>query len=170
MRRAHGVPAVMALGIALIAIPAFTAPRPILVWNASASVPAGLYAAQWPDAPAVGDLVLVRPPEPLGSWLAERGYVGPDTPLLKRIAALPGQAVCRRGAIITIDGAHAARAEAQDRFARPLPAWRGCHVLREGEFFLLNAGVAASLDGRYFGVLSQSAVVGRAVPLWTRAD
>ena len=45
--------------------------------------------------------------------------------------------------------------------------WSGCRTLRDGELFVLNADVPASLDGRYFGPSLVSSVIGRAVPVWT---
>ena len=36
-----------------------------------------------------------------------------------------------------------------------------------GDVFLMNPGVPDSLDGRYFGPLPASSIIGRAVPLWT---
>ena len=38
---------------------------PIVVWNASASVPIGFYAITPVEHPTLGDLVAVRPPKPL---------------------------------------------------------------------------------------------------------
>ena len=52
----------------------------------------------------------------------------------------------------------------------PLPVWRGCRVVAEGELFLMNGQVRDSLDGRYFGPLPASAVIGRAIPLYTDED
>ena len=46
-------------------------------------------------APHVTELVVITPPEPLPSFLVERGYLAEGVPLLKRVLALPGQAVCR---------------------------------------------------------------------------
>jgi type IV secretory pathway protease TraF len=34
----------------------------------------------------------------------------------------------------------------------------------------MNAQVRDSLDGRYFGPISASSIIGRAVPLWTDED
>ena len=45
--------------------------------------------------------------------------------------------------------------------------WQGCRMLREGQVFLMNWDEPASLDGRYFGPIHLSAIVGRAEPLWT---
>jgi type IV secretory pathway protease TraF len=39
--------------------------------------------------------------------------------------------------------------------------------LSGGEFFALNADISTSLDGRYFGPLPLSSVIGRAIPVWT---
>jgi type IV secretory pathway protease TraF len=50
---------------------------------------------------------------------------------------------------------------------RPLPVWQGCRRVAEGEIFLMNWDEPASLDGRYFGSIPLSTIVGRAEPLWT---
>lgn len=141
---------------------------PLVIWNASASVPIGFYAITPIDQLEVGDLVAVRSPEPLGRWLIANGYLGPDTPLLKRVAALPGSEVCRQGMTIMIDGEAVAAVRERDRLGRPLPVWRGCRTILDGEVFLLNADHPGSLDGRYFGPLGADTVIGRATPIWTQ--
>src|SRR5690606_39261355 len=73
-----------------------------LIWNASASAPIGLYSIEPDDRLEVTDLVAVDAPEPLVRFLAERGYLPPGVPLMKRIAGLPGQRVCRSGLAITV--------------------------------------------------------------------
>lgn len=144
------------------------APTPLkLVWNASASVPIGLYQVALAERPQVGDLVVVAAPEPLARFLSERGYLPRGVPLLKRIAALPGQRVCRVRGEITVDGIAMATVLERDRSGRDLPIWTGCRVIADGELFLMNGQVRYSLDGRYFGPLSASAVIGRAIPLYT---
>ena len=77
-------------------------PLPRLIWNASASVPIGLYAVDPTGALHVTELVVVRPPEALASFLDERRYLPTGVPMLKRILALPGQTVCRTDRAITI--------------------------------------------------------------------
>jgi type IV secretory pathway protease TraF len=79
-------------------------PAPKLIWNASASVPIGLYAVQSAGALPIGELLVVAPPEPLAAFLDERHYLPKGVPLLKHVAALPGQTVCRAGGTITVDG------------------------------------------------------------------
>lgn len=142
-------------------------PVPRLLWNASESVPVGLYRLHPADGLAVSDLVVVSPPEPLATFLADGHYLPRGIPLLKRVLALPGQTVCRNHLAITVDKIELGAAREHDSRSRPLPVWQGCHVVADGEVFLMNWQSADSLDGRYFGVLPASAIVGRAEPLWT---
>lgn len=140
---------------------------PALIWNASASTPIGLYTIHSADRLEVTDLVAVSPPEPLAIFLDERSYLGRGAPLMKRVAALPGQQVCRHERSITVDGVVMGEALARDRVGRELPVWQGCRRLAAGEVFLMNWQVRDSLDGRYFGPISARSIIGRAVPLWT---
>ncbi len=142
-------------------------PRPRFVWNASESVPIGLYNVQPAGTLAVTNLVVAMPPEPLGIFLAEGGYLPLGVPLIKRVLAVPGQSVCRNKLLISVDGIEIGAALARDRRGRALPIWQGCQVIAQGELFLMNWDEPASLDGRYFGPIPLSAIVGRAEPIWT---
>lgn len=141
-----------------------------LIWNASASTPIGFYSVEPAKRLEVTDLVAVAAPEPIASVLADGGYLPGDTPLLKRVLGLPGQTVCRSGVLISVDGVAMGTALQRDRIDRPLPDWQGCRIVADGEIFLMNWDVPDSLDGRYFGPIPASAVIGRAVPLWTDED
>ncbi|MET3645424.1 S26 family signal peptidase [Phyllobacterium ifriqiyense] len=138
-----------------------------LIWNATASAAVGLYTIEPADAIEVPELIAVLPPEPFASFMVERGYVDRGVPLLKHVFGLPGQRVCRTGRTITVDAIEMGDALERDRMGRVLPAWQGCRVIAEGQIFLMNGQVRDSLDGRYFGTLPASAVIGRAVPLYT---
>jgi type IV secretory pathway protease TraF len=88
-------------------------------------------------------------------------------PLVKHVAALAGQSVCRNGLTVSVDAVKVDEARERDSRGRPLPSWQGCRVIAVGEVFLMNARSADSLDGRYFGPLPAATIVGRAAPLWT---
>jgi conjugative transfer signal peptidase TraF len=118
----------------------------------------------------IGDLVAVMPPQALAEFLVNRGYIGRDTPLLKHVAALPGQEVCRIGRTVTVDAVPFGDALDHDRLGRELPIWRGCRRIAEGDVFLMNSSVRDSLDGRYFGSIPTDAVIGKATPLFTDED
>lgn len=141
-----------------------------LVWNVTASAPIGFYTVENADALEVPELVALMPPEPLEQFMVERGYIGRGVPLLKRVLGLPGQRVCRSGATITVDGVEMGDALERDRMGRDLPVWQGCRIIRDGELFLMNWEVQDSLDGRYFGPVPASSVIGRALPLWTDGE
>lgn len=155
----------LACGLLAVA-PGRLAP-PVLVYNTTASVPVGFYRV---DGAYVrrGDLALVRPPKALARWLAMRGYVPANVPLIKTVAATGGQRVCGRSGHITIDDRVVAHVLQHDRAGRPLRPHLGCRLLRDDEVFLLNARAPGSLDGRYFGPLNRAQIVGRMTPLWVR--
>jgi conjugative transfer signal peptidase TraF len=137
------------------------------IWNASASVPIGLYLLQPAGNLFVTELVAIQPPEPTAKFLADGGYLPRGVPMLKRVLALHGQTVCRNQLTITVDKIEMGEVRERDNRGRPLPVWQGCRVIAEGEVFLMNWQSVDSLDGRYFGVLPTTAIVGRAEPLWT---
>lgn len=147
---------------------AFVHPSPRWIWNASASVPIGLYALYGDASPRVGSLVAITPPPPLADYMARRHYLPLGLPLLKHVAARGGQRVCRRGSLISIDGRAVGRALVRDRRGRSLPVWSGCVRLAAEQVFVMNPGVADSFDGRYFGVVPVASIAGRLTPIWVR--
>ncbi|WP_233586733.1 S26 family signal peptidase [Caulobacter sp. 602-1] len=149
----------------LLAAPPLLKPAPRLLFNATASAPIGFYLVD-ERPPKIGDWVVVQPPPALATWMARRGYLPGNVPLLKRLAAGDGQTVCGRGGRITIDGRPAAMARNRDHWGRTLQPLERCQRLGPGEVFLLNADAPRSFDGRYFGPLAGKTVIGRATPLW----
>jgi conjugative transfer signal peptidase TraF len=145
-------------------------PAPRLIWNATASTPTGLYALRSVGQLHALELVAVRPPEPIASYLADGGFLPKGVPLLKHVMAIAGQTVCRDGDVVTVDHVDVGAARDRDHLGRPLPRWSGCHTLTSGEVFLMNPTVPDSLDGRYFGPLPVTSIVAHAVPLWTDAE
>lgn len=155
-----------ALSIAAIVLTSVIEPIPRLLWNASASVPRGLYAVAPIEPIERGDIVVARLPRRIARLAAVRRYLPIDVPLVKPVAATPGDRVCAIGAAITINGRFVATRRERDLAGRPLPWWRGCVLLRNGRVFLLSL-VPGSFDSRYFGPVEPSAIVGLARPLWT---
>jgi conjugative transfer signal peptidase TraF len=153
--------------VALLASVICAKPVALYVWNASESAPPGLYRLQPVDTLFVTELVAVLPPEPLAAFLAEGSYLPRGVPMLKRVLALPGQTVCRNGLTITVDGIGLGEALDRDRRGRPLPIWQGCRVVARDDVFLMNWQSSDSLDGRYFGPIPASAIIARALPIWT---
>lgn len=138
-----------------------------LVWNTSASVPIGLYRITAKDSLAHGDLVLIRPSERLSIFLSSRQYLPAQAMLLKHIAALPGQTICRTGNMVFVDQMPIGIALQTDSIGRQLPVWQGCVSLSTTQIFVMNPDARDSFDGRYFGPLPRTAIIGHAIPLFT---
>ena len=155
----------VAMGCAALLYP--TADKPRLVWNASPSVPTGLYQVG-SRSPRTGTLAVIRLPEPVNVLAEVRSYLRPRALLIKWVAAVAGDRVCRHSTLVTINGRLAAHARASDAAARPLPAWRGCTRLGAGQIFVLSVA-PGSFDSRYFGPLDPTHIMGTATPVWVFA-
>src|SRR3546814_12346958 len=112
--------ALTVVALAALLLPAVHAPHLRLVWNASASLPTGLYAIEPEADMRVGDLALVRPTPALEAFMAARHYVERHVPLLKPVAAVASDTGCRPGLHVTVDGHAAVSALSLHRIARPV--------------------------------------------------
>jgi conjugative transfer signal peptidase TraF len=162
--------AILLVGLAstlLIAEPVLHDNSAAFIWNASASLPIGLYRLAPARPIAVGDIVVVSPPEPLAAFLAMRGYLPRGVPLMKRVQAIAGSVVCRVALTVIVDGHVIGTALPRDSHGRPLPVWQGCKTLVDDDIFLMNTTVADSFDGRYFGPLPATTITARALRVLT---
>jgi conjugative transfer signal peptidase TraF len=162
-RRSLAIAGLATALVATIALP----PHPLLVWNASASAPIGLYRVGGTEL-ATGDMVVAWPPAGARDFAARRHYLPANVPLVKRVAAEPGDTICALGATIFVNRRPIAERLVRDGAGRPMPWWTGCVVLRRGALFLLMTNSPASFDGRYFGPTDRNAIVGKATPMWVR--
>ena len=155
----------MFAGLALTAIAASDWHAvPCVVWNATSSVEIGLY---WISrrSPATGYIAAVRLSTAVAELAHARGYLPRRALLLKPVAAVGGDRVCRWGRYILINGRLRAVAADRDRAGRPLPVWRGCRMLQPDDVFVLSPK-PESFDSRYFGLLTRADFAGRADRLW----
>lgn len=140
---------------------------PLLVYNASGSAPIGFYYIE-PRLPLRGELALLRPPPSIELLIVAHEIVPPAVSLLKQVAAVAGDEVCRskQPDAISISGKVVAEVQEKDHAGRPLPSWEGCMRLVDGEYFLLQPH-PLSFDSRYFGPVLRCDILGVARPLWT---
>lgn len=139
---------------------------PLLVWNASASSPIGLYLVQSSAGGRPGDMVIAWPPEEARALGAERRYLPRNVPLVKLIGAIAGDRVCGVGEAIFVNGRLVTFRRAADPSGRPMPWWTGCETIPQGDLFLLTPDAPDAFDGRYFGVTTSDLILGRARLLW----
>ena len=133
-------------------------PGPLLIWNASKSIPIGWYLVEH-HQPKLREIAVVKLDDWSELYAASRGYLPEKVWLLKPVAAQFPAVVCRFGRHVFIDGKLVARARIFDSRKRILPRWKGCHTLNFDEVFLI-ARPSDSFDGRYFGPVKLSQVIG----------
>lgn len=154
----------LAAGLPCALMAMFDAP-PLLVWNASASTPRGLYRVYPRLPPQRGDMVIAMLPEAMRAMAAERHYLPRGVPLVKRVAAVSGDKICGLRGNVSINDRVVADRKPVDAVGRNLPVWQGCRTLLPDEVLLLGES-PWSFDGRYFGVTTRPDILGRAVLIW----
>ena len=135
-----------------------------LIVNVTPSVPVGLY---WIErrASARVDFVLVAVTPKHRALAVARGYLRQEQHLLKHIAAMDGDQVCRRGSAVWINGHIRVWLRRTDGSVRALPGWQGCRDLRAGELFVVGTD-PSSFESRYFRPIMASDVIAVTGPLW----
>jgi len=158
-----------AVSLAALLAPLEWRPAPLLVWNASASSPIGLYRIGSARGVRPGEMALAWPPSAARVLGAERHYLPRNVPLVKHVAAAAGDTVCAIGDAVSVNGERVAGRQRSDPSGRPMPWWwNGCERLRSGDLLLLSPGEPLAFDGRYFGISRGNRVIGRASLLWPR--
>jgi conjugative transfer signal peptidase TraF len=138
-------------------------PPALIVCNTTASVPVGLYVVAR-RTPQRGDLLVIHLPPAVEALAVARTILLAHTPVLKPVAAVAGDRVCRWGTLVTINGRLAAIARRRDGHDRDLPVWQGCRRLSASQVFIL-APHPDSFDSRYYGPLHLHLARGVARPL-----
>jgi type IV secretory pathway protease TraF len=155
--------AMAAVGIAFLAVKPLINPVPLVIWNASKSVPIGWYFIA-KRRPMIGEIAAIKPVDWVQIYASTRGYLPQNVWLLKPIFAANPSIICRFGPHVFVDGKHVANARIVDKLHRRLPVWKGCKALTSTQYFVLGRR-RDSFDSRYFGPIEQSQVVGTAFPL-----
>lgn len=138
--------------------------------NLTPSEPLGLWRIeQTHRAATVGDLVFVCPPQTKARrrlYLARGVCPGGVAPLIKMVAALPGQHVAI-GQSVSIDGRPLPSSTIRpvDGAGRPLDLYAG-GVVAAGMLYL-HSPFVSSYDSRYFGPVPAIGILGFARPILT---
>lgn len=139
--------------------------------NTTASAPTGVYwySALLPGSVLQrGDLVVMELPVEIAVQVQPLLFPdGHAMPLLKEIAAVPGDTVCIEEWRVLLNGAQVAtRVSLLTQYGIVLQPVEGCWMLGSEEYFLLNRP-EKSFDGRYVGATDREHILGRVVPVWT---
>jgi type IV secretory pathway protease TraF len=150
--------AMAAVGLVSLTAKPLINPVPLLIWNASDSVPVGWYfVAKRP--PKVREIAVIKPLGWVQLYASERGYLPENAWLLKPIYAAHPSIICRFGSHVFVDGKYVAKAKIKDRKHRLLPVWKGCKRLGTSHYFVLGKRTG-SFDSRYFGPVHADQAIG----------
>ena len=141
-------------------------------WNASPSLPIGLYIESQDSAA----LVEFCPAEPVGSFAAIRGYRTegscPDgaTPLMKPVVARFGDTVdlSARGVSVNHQLIPNTSPREADTNGRPLQHFPfGRYLVKQGTVWVVSSYNPRSFDSRYFGPIPEMSIRAHLRPLLT---
>jgi len=164
-------------GIACAALAAILVVRSLaLSLNVTSSMPVGFYRLQPVErAPARGDLVEICLPSALALFANGRGYMPPGTcpantaPLLKLVAAIPGDAVDVSAAGVRVNGRDlpGSAAKPVDSDGRPIPHVPHGHYRVPASTIWLWTPCPRGWDSRYYGPLPTTGLRSFARPFLT---
>ena len=103
-----------ALALAFLAAKPIINPSPILMWNASESVPVGWYFVA-KRQPVIGEIAVIRPAEWVRNYAATRRYLPQEVLLLKPIFAAQTINHLPLRPYVFVDGKHVAKAQIIDK-------------------------------------------------------
>lgn len=136
--------------------------------NLSRSEPIGLYVV----TPLHGNLrqgetVLMRCPQGFQKYLYGRKWLPEGWSLFKTVGGVPGDTFCVSNDGFTVHGKVLGPVYSTDGKGLPMPVIRGCRSVQENHFLPVATGLKSSFDGRYFGAVPVSLVIGIARPVLT---
>ncbi len=156
-----GAVATLAVAVSVGAVMATA--RQVLI-NTTPSEPPGIYVRS-PTTPGLGRIVAFTAPAAAYPYADRRLFYLHRVPLLKAVAAGPGDLVCTLNGQLEIDGKARAPIANADRQGIALPHWSACRRLTADELFVFSDRVPNSFDSRYFGPVRRRAVLGVYAPL-----
>lgn len=157
---------VQSVFVANAALPEFKTKPPVIL-NETPSMAKGAYVRVGEvDDLKSGDIIAMPMNSAARNYLVKKLGYPEDTMLIKRVAGLSGDLVCRQGSVVTINK-RTLVAASSDRQGIPLTAWHGCRTLSINDVFMLGDH-PSSYDSRYFGPVSRSELAGiyRAAVTW----
>lgn len=131
-----------------------------LTYQPTSSMPKGFYLIYPADFFMRGDVVVFYPPQSIQPFL--RTHPWAPAWLMKRVVGIPGDLICIKNEMVFINGEKIAKIQKFYAPAKKLPHLYFCRQLENKEYFLLSPSVERSFDSRYFGVVRQKNIIGKA--------
>lgn len=141
--------------------------RPLIIYNATDSLPHGLYLVVQKPVYERGDLVVFPVPVSVKGLVRQRHWLPDGAFLIKPIAGENGDMLSTKSGRCLVNGADFGPVETVDRTGQQLPVFSINRRLEKGEIAVVNP-TPRSFDSRYFGPISERQIIGKAVPIWTQ--
>ena len=138
--------------------------------SATTSMPRGFYLVMPTKEIKRYDIVEFMPPPAALEFIAKHHWAPKSGLIIKYVFALPGDDICVRNHAIWINGQKIGKVYHFYAPGKLLPQTKICGKLKENEYLLLSTKKERSFDGRYFGAVTSSNILGKAVPLWVFDD
>lgn len=138
-----------------------------VVYSATASMPWGFYFVSPIKNITRYDIVEFIPPIAILNFVKEHHWIPQSGLMIKYVFAVPGDEVCVRDAAVWINNKKIGKVYRFYAHGQLLPQSKICGRLRSDQYFVLSTKKERSFDGRYFGAISVSNILGRAIPIYT---
>ena len=156
---------IASLCVGLIAVCASVLARPMIIYNATDSLPHGFYRVAGQQTYERGDLVVFPVPEQVQHLVLERGWLRADSYLIKPVAAISGDCMTVAAGQVVVNNERFGCVKKSDKEGLPMPELALNTRLSRGEIAVLQKS-DHSFDSRYFGLIDAREIIGTAVPLW----
>lgn len=150
----------------LVAVPATFFAQPLLIYNATDSLPHGLYFVVRKALYRRGELVVFPIPASVSELVRQRRWLPDGAFLIKPIAGKSGDRFDTKNGRCFVNGKAFGSVETVDRTGRKLPVYSVSRMLETDEVAVLNPA-CCSFDSRYFGTIRERDIIGAARPIWT---
>jgi conjugative transfer signal peptidase TraF len=143
--------------------------------NTTPSIPVGVYRLTNEPIVKGAYVLFCPPPAPVFAMAKARGYLGAGFcpggygQLMKKILAVQDDLVTIGSDGIEVNGQQLPLSEPIkfDGGGRPLPGYKASRVLNSSEVLVMSDSNRGSFDGRYFGPIQRSQILGVIRPIFT---
>jgi conjugative transfer signal peptidase TraF len=149
----------------LVAVPATFFARPLLIYNATDSLPHGLYFVVHKALYRRDELVVFPIPASVRELVRQRRWLPDGAFLIKPIAGKSGDLFDTKNGRCLINAKAFGPVKTVDRTGRKLPVCSVSRRLETDEVAVLNPA-CCSFDSRYFGPIRERDIIGAARPIW----
>lgn len=132
-----------------------------LTYSVSRSVPKNIYLVMPSREFKRGDLVQFIPPEPFKKFLLTKHWLPQSGLMLKYVYAVPGDFVCNENHVVMVNKRKVGPVYTFYNKKNKLPQTKFCGKLTDNQYLLMSTCVKRSYDGRYFGPVRKTNIVGK---------